>query len=484
MTDERVNDTKSAREPAKVFDAKTGFTVPVFSEEKLIFDIEEPKNIAAPAHSFSIYESPANAQENIVAEPDEAKKIFKRSHSTPAKKTSPQITSLCLCFYVHQPFRLRSYHFSEIGENHFYENHEKNLEMLDRLCDQCYLPANQLLLDLIEKHEGEFRVSFVVSGTALEQFVLYRLDVIESFKGLLETGCVEFLGTTYYHSLSFLYSENEFRRQVEKHRSQLKDIFDFDPKIFCNAELIYRNDLAKHIYDLGFHGMLAEGADLYLKNRSPNFLYEATSVENFSLLLRNYSLSEDIAFRFNNREWNFFPLTAQKFSAWIHDHKNNADAINLFMPYDIFGNYEDEETAILEFLKALPDEILSDHQFSFGLPSEIIEEYQASKTYDVPEYLSQSEEQHDLSVWNGNEMQQEALQKIYALEQKVMATQNEDLIRVWGKLQTADHFKYMGAQSKTKDSAFPSPYDACLHYMNVVSDLERTVDDSLKNSSS
>jgi alpha-amylase len=484
MTDEQVNDTRLSKEPAKVFDAKTGFTIPVFSEEKLIFDIEEPTDVGTPSHSFSIYESPAIAQESIVAEPNEAKKNFRPSYSLPAKKSSSQITSLCLCFHVHQPFKLRSYHFNEIGENHFYENHEKNLETLNRLCDQCYLPANQLLLDLIQRYEGNFRVSFVLSGTAIEQFVLYRPDVIESFKSLVETGCVELLGTTYYQSLSFLYSENEFRRQAEKHRGKLNEIFNSEPKVFCNAELIYRNDLASLVRTMGFKAMLVEGADLNLENRSPNFIYQASDAENFVLLLRNFSLSDDIASRFNDRDWNFFPLTAQKFSAWIHDHKNNADVINLFMPYHTFSKSNDEETSILEFLKVLPGAILNDHQFSFGLPSEIIEVYEASKTYNVPDYLSKAEEQHDLSPWTGNEMQQQALEKIYALEQKVLATQNEDLISVWGKLQTADHFKYMETQSKTNDSSFASPYDACLYYMNVLSDLEQTVDDSLHNSSS
>jgi len=395
-------------------------------------------------------------------------------------------TSICFYFQVHQPFRLRNYQFHEIGSNHFYEHYNLNLEILNKVADKCYLPANEKLLELIGKHKENFKVAFSISGCALEQFELYRPDVIKSFQKLAATNNVEFLSETYYHSLSFIYSKKEFDRQVELHSKKIKSLFNFEPKVFRFTELVFNNELAKHVASLGYGGMLCEGADKLLKGRTPNHVFRAAEVENFSLLLKNYSLSDDIAFRFSNRDWDGWPLTADKFAKWLHDHAANSETINLFMDYETFGEHQWEETGIFEFLDSLPEVVLDHPDFRFRTPSEVIQLYPARDIYDVPEYSSWADEQRDLSAWTENEMQREAIEKIYSLEKLVKESSNEDLMKVWGKLQTSDHYYYMSTKFWADGdvhkyfSPFISPYEACVFYMNVISDFEISVREHLK----
>jgi len=412
-----------------------------------------------------------------------------------AKQAKPQQkknfgTSICFYFQVHQPFRLRNYNFDEIGKDHYYENYDQNVSILNKVADKCYLPTNAKLLELMMRHKGKFKVAFSFSGCALEQFELYRPDVLRSFKALVNSGYVEVLSETYYHSLSFLYSKEEFDRQVEKHKQKIKELFDEEPKVFRFSELIYSNELANHIAAKGYKGMLCEGTDKWLKGRSPNHVYLSPENLNFSLLLKNYHLSDDIAFRFSNREWENWPLTAEKFATWLHDHAADAETINLFLDYETFGEHQWKETGIFDFLDYLPEYVLNHPDFSFRTPSEVIQTYTARDVYDVPEYSSWADEERDLSAWRENEMQKEALEKIYALEKTVLQTHNEDLIKVWSKLQTSDHFYYMSTKFWADGdvhkyfSPFPTPYDACVYYMNVISDLEKTVEEELRKNRS
>jgi alpha-amylase len=388
--------------------------------------------------------------------------------------------SICFYFQVHQPYRLKEYTFFEIGNNHFYENNELNYRIINKVSDKCYLHANNLLLELIKKHEGKFRISYSITGTALEQIEHWRPDVLQSFKELSKTGCVEFLAETYYHSLSFLYSKNEFDRQVNLHRELIKKHFNQSPTVFRNTELIYSNELAAYIEKKGYKGILCEGADKVLGDRNPNHLYHPPEGK-IKSLLKNYRLSDDIAFRFSDKNWVEFPLTADKFAYWVHQAAGNAEVINFFMDYETFGEHQWAETGIFEFLQFLPEKILAHPDFNFKTPSEIVDAYDARDVYDVHEPVSWADTERDLSAWLSNNMQKEAMQKIYSLEDKVKATSNVELINTWARLLTSDHFYYMSTKFWADGdvhkyfSPYHSPYDAYIFYMNCLSDFELTL---------
>ncbi|MGB3076854.1 MAG: glycoside hydrolase family 57 protein [Chitinophagales bacterium] len=470
---------EKASDVEKEFDPVTGFTVPVYALNENLANIfidsmATGNNTGESGVIKSVEEKTANLTSAIL--PAELITL------SPARKANELPgTSVCFYFQVHQPFRLRNYNYDQIGHDHYYENYDMNVEILNKVADKCYLPTNAKILELLLRHKGRFKVAYSISGVALEQFELYRPDVILSFQALAATGYVEMLDETYYHSLSFLYSKDEFDRQVKMHREKIKKLFNLEPAIFRNTELIFNNDLAAHVASLGYKGMLCEGTDRYLVTRSPNQVYTAPGVENFSLLLKNYRLSDDIAFRFSNHNWEDWPLTADKFSKWLHDHAGQAETINLFMDYETFGEHQWKETGIFDFLDNLPEMILDHPDFYFRSPSEVISNHPPRDVYDAPEFTSWADEERDLSAWNENELQREALEKIYALEHAVKATDNEDLLKVWSKLQTSDHFYYMSTKFWADGdvhkyfSPFPSPYDAGIFYMNVISDLEKTI---------
>jgi len=389
--------------------------------------------------------------------------------------------SVCLYFQVHQPYRLKPYSCFQIGEDHFYEDQYKNNEVLERVSRKCYLPGNHILLDLINKHQGKFKVAFSITGTAWEQIEKNEPEVLESFIQLSKTGCVEFLSETYYHSLSFLYSADEFIRQVDMHRKMVKRITGQTPKVFRNTELVYDNKLATLVSTLGFKGIICEGVDQILGSRSPNFLYSPPGTPNLKCLLKNYKLSDDVAFRFSDKNWDQFPLTADRFAHWVHQAAGNGETINLFMDYETFGEHQWPETGIFDFLKQMPEEILKHPDFNFKTPSEVIDAYQAKGEYDVPYFISWADTERDLSAWLGNELQHDAMERIYQLEQSVKETNNDDLIRSWARLLTSDHFYYMSTKYWNDGdvhkyfSPYGTPYDAYINYMNIVSDLELTI---------
>ena len=396
------------------------------------------------------------------------------------------MTSVCFYFQVHQPFRLRPYHFEEIGNEHFYEFTEQNSAILERVSQKCYLRTNAVILELIRKHGGKFKVSYSISGVCLEQFELYKPEVIESFRKLIATGCVEILAETYYHSLSFFYSKKEFERQVKKHGEKVYELFGVRPRIFRNTELMYSNEVAHFVAGMGYKGILCEGVDRLLHGRSPNFIYHTPFNDGIGLLLKNYSLSDDLAFRFSNRDWVDFPLTAPKFAKWIHSTAGNAETINLFMDYETFGEHQWPETGIFDFLEYMPGEILKHPDFDFKTPTEVIESYPARDQYDVPYPISWADAERDLSAWLENRMQQSALHAVYSLEEDVMNTGDSQLIHTWGKLQTSDHFYYMSTKFWSDGdvhkyfSPFDSPYDAAMFYMSVLADFKITVQKALE----
>jgi alpha-amylase len=394
--------------------------------------------------------------------------------------------SVCLYFQVHQPFRLKPYDCFKIGYDHVYEDELKNREILDRVSKKCYLPANEALHRLIDQHKGNFKIAYSISGTALEQFEAYQPDVLRSFQNLAETGCVEFLSETYYHSLSFLYSRKEFIRQVGKHKAKIEQLFHQTPSVFRNTELIYNNEIANFIAGMGYKGILSEGLDHVLGDRSPNFLYHPTGTRDIKSLLKNYTLSDDIAFRFSNKDWAEWPLTASKFAAWVHQIAGNGETLNLFMDYETFGEHQWPETGIFEFLSALPQEILKHPDFNFKTPSEVIDTYEVHGEYDVHSLSSWADIERDLSAWLGNSLQHDAMERVYALESRIHETNDPALLDSWARLLTSDHFYYMSTKYWNDGdvhkyfSHYNTPYDAYINFMNVLTDLEHIIEINLE----
>jgi alpha-amylase len=385
--------------------------------------------------------------------------------------------SVCLYFQVHQPYRLKDYPFFKIGKDHLYEATALNVEILNRVSDRCYLPVNQLMFNLIRKHEGKFKITFSITGTVLEQLHRHRPDVIASFKELAETGSVEFLSETYYHSLASLFSPSEFERQVKMHEKAMKNILGIKPKVFRNTELMYQNGFADVLDGLGYKMALAEGAQKYLGRESTNQIFVSKN-QKIKVLPRNFILSDDIAFRFSDPSWSEYPLMAGTFSKWLHTITDANACINLFMDYETFGEHRKAETGIFEFMKALPQSVLEDKKFSFATPSDFLKLKPANPpVFDSPAWSSWADEEKDVSAWMDDNMQKDALKKVYELEETVLAINKPDLLDVWGKLQTSDHFYYMSTRYRNNPvhqafSPYSSPYDAYLNYMNVLSDFK------------
>jgi alpha-amylase len=389
------------------------------------------------------------------------------------------MASVCFYFQVHQPFRLKEYSFFHIGRDYAYENHELNLEVLNKVSDKCYIKSNAFLLDLIKKNKGKFKVAFSISGVALEQFEKYRPDVLASFQDLAKTGCVEFLGETYYHTLAALYSAEEFQRQVDLHKAKIFELFGLVPSVFRNTELIYNDNLAIYIQKHGYIGLLCEGAERLIANNQSNRMYSANNEDGIAILARNYKLSDDISFRFSDKNWKEWPLTASKFTSWLEGLCENKESIfNLFMDYETFGEHQWEGTGIFDFLKEFPQSLLANKLIDFKTPSEIINKYKKHGVVNAPETISWADSERDMSAWQGNSMQYECLEKIYSLEDKVIASKNVELIDCWSKLQTSDHFYYMSTKHSSDGavhsyfSPYNTPHDAYLYYINIIADFE------------
>ncbi|MFT7615519.1 MAG: alpha-amylase [Candidatus Woesearchaeota archaeon] len=398
------------------------------------------------------------------------------------------MVTVCFYFQVHQPFRLRHYSVFDIGKNTNYYDDEKNRAIANKVAQKCYLPTNKLMLDLIKRTGGKFRIAYSISGVALEQFEKYCPEVLETFKDLAKTGSVEFLAETYYHSLSFLYSKTEFLEQVKKHEDTLKRLLGVEkPTTFRNTELIYNNELAKFIEDQGYKAIIAEGADHVMGWKSPSFVHTPVTCTKLKLLLKNYKLSDDIAFRFSNKGWEEWPLTAEKFTHWVNAYNGNGETLNLFMDYETFGEHQWEDTGIFQFLEALPFEILKNPDNNFKTPSEVAQIYDSHGELDVHHTISWADMERDLSAWLGNKMQDTSIEQLYAIEERVKKTKNPELIESWRKLTTSDHFYYMCTKWFADGDVhkyfnpYDSPYDSFIAFMNVLNDLIIRSDDSHQN---
>lgn len=384
--------------------------------------------------------------------------------------------TICLNFIVHQPFRFRKVHFFDIGNDpYFYDDYTNELN-IRKIATHSYLPTNNLLLKLIQKHEGKFKVSFSISGIVIDQFLLYAPEVIESFQRLANTGCVEFMAETYSHSLVSLSHKDNFRNQVKAHVDIIEELFGHQPKSFTNTDLIYSNEISATVAEMGFKSIITEGEKNFLQWKSPNYAYCNVINPKLKVLLRNPQLSDDIMLRFSNRSWNQWPLTADKYVHWLNQINHNEEVITLLMNYETFGTYHKKDSGIFKFLESFPKKIFMDSDYTFMTPTEIADHIQPISAIDVsyPQLLTSDK---DLSSLLRNELQQEAFDKLYALDKKIEHCSDSRLIQDWLYLQASDHFYFMGNKffsSKNEHNIkkpYESPYEAFINYMNILNDF-------------
>jgi alpha-amylase len=344
------------------------------------------------------------------------------------------------------------------------------------VAEKSYLPTNARLLELL-KNNPEFKISLSITGTVIEQLEKWSPESLESFKRLTETGRVEIVAETYHHSLAFFYSRAEFEMQVEMHKQKIQEIFGQTPRVFRNTELSYNNDVAYWADRAGYKGILAEGWDPVLGWRSPNFVYRPTYTNQIRLLMKNYKLSDDIAFRFGDHDWAEWPLTADKFSHWLSEDKE-ATNFNLFMDYETFGEHQWSESGIFDFLSHLPQEWLKTEGNTFMTVSEVIDNFEAVDQVDVPNTITWADTERDLSAWLGNALQSSSIESLYGLQDKIIGSGDFALIEDWRRLQTSDHFYYMCTKYFNDGdihayfSPYDTPYEAYVNFMNAYHDLK------------
>jgi glycoside hydrolase family 57, candidate alpha-glycosidase len=384
--------------------------------------------------------------------------------------------AICFYFQIHQPFRLKRYRFFDIGNNHYYFDDFANDDIITRIAHRSYIPAAQSLLRMIEDTNGAFRCAFSITGVALEQIEQYVPELLDLLKKLAATGKVDFLAETYDHSLASLADPEEFAIQVKLHTDKIKELFGITPKVFRNTELIYSDDIAPQIYAMGFKGCITEGAKHILGWKSPNYVYAAASAPKLKLLLKNDKLSDDIARRFNDTSWNEYPLTADKYIGWIADTPQEEQVFNLFMNLETFGEFQTADTGIFQFLEALP-RFARERGVEFITPSEAIKTFKPVDTLSVVHPISWADEARDTSAWLGNQLQNEAFNKLYSVAERVRLSDNRKLKEDWGRLQASDHLFYMSTKHMADGavhsmfSPYETPYQAFTNYMNVLADF-------------
>jgi alpha-amylase len=385
--------------------------------------------------------------------------------------------SVCLLFQIHQPFRHRRYRFFDIGADHYYYDDYTNDAVMTGIAAKSYLPANHLLLKLADQLGSKLKVAFSISGTALDQIEMYAPPVIESFQQLAKTGCVEFLAETYSHSLASLKNNDIFSEQVLLHSQKIFNLFGQKPKVFRNTEMIYSDQIGVQVAEMGFDGMVTEGAKQVLGWKSPGFLYVNAVNPRLKVLMRNYKLSDDIAFRFSNKKWAEYPLNADKYVRWLRNLHEKDELVNLFMSYEAFGERHDEESGIITFLEELLVKIAQHPDFKLVTPSEVTHTLQPVSAVSVLHPISWADEERDLTAWLGNEMQNESFEKLYNLSNQIAGCTDSGLLKDWNYLQASDHFFYMSTKVSSDGEVhkhfnpFGSPYEAFINYMNILSDF-------------
>jgi alpha-amylase len=389
--------------------------------------------------------------------------------------------AIVLYLHVHQPYRIKHYTVFDTGADHKYFDAEfddktSNERILKKVAEKSYLPTNKYLLELLNNNP-EFKVSLSITGTVIEQLEKWSPEALESFRELARTGRVEIVGETYHHSLAFFYSRTEFEMQVDMHKRKIEEVFGQTPKVFRNTELAYNNDLAHWADQAGYTGILAEGWDAVLDWRSPNFVYKPTNTNNVKLLMKNYKLSDDIAFRFGDSNWAEYPLTADKFSHWLSED-NNATNFNLFMDYETFGEHQWSESGIFGFLEHLPKEWLKSDNHTFMTVSEAALSYEPVDEINTPQTVTWADTERDLSAWLGNAMQDSSIKMLYDMENQIIGSNDLALIDDWRRLQTSDHFYYMctkwfnDGDIHAYFSPYDTPYEAYINFMNAFRDVK------------
>ncbi len=377
---------------------------------------------------------------------------------------------------------MKTYRFFNMGKDHHYLDDLLNRSIMMKVARECYLPMNALLLSLIRENEGKFKCSFSITGIAIEQFRAYAPEVLDSFRALAQTGCVEFLAETYSHSLVSLASPEAFVDEVKLHAKTIEKEFGVKPKAFRNTELIYSDQIGEAVAKMGFKTMLAEGAKHVMGWKSPNYVYANALDQKLRLLLRNYKLSDDIAFRFSNPSWGEYPLTADKYVGWLRSEESAGEVLNLFMDYETFGEHQKSSTGIFDFMKAFPAVAIASGDLEFATVSDAAKKYQPVSVLHCPHVMSWADEERDVTAWLGNELQNEAFEKIQTVGDKVKALKSSDFNHVWRFMQTSDHFYYMATKWLSDGDVhsyfnpYDSAYDAFINYMNVLADFEIEID--------
>lgn len=388
--------------------------------------------------------------------------------------------SVCLNFHVHLPRMLRRYTFFDIGQDHVYEDGERNQQTLDKMCDECYLPANTVMLDLIRRYKGDFRISFSITGVLLDQLEQDRCDALKSFQRLADTGCVEFISETYYHSLAFLFSPREFKEQVTIQREKIKNLFGKTPTAFRPTAFIYSNSLARIVEKMGYGVILIDERERLSGRQSPCSVYKPAGCRKLKALMKNQSLSEDIAVHFTDPKWGEHPLSAAAYADWIHGMNDSEDSINLFWDYETFGKQGEQETDIMKFMELLPGEILKNPDFCFRTPSETARDCDSGVEPDGPD-IPADDGADLMKKWFGNELQKDAVATLYGMEAKVRRRKDESCLHVWRMLQEFDHFTNMRTEEfdheygQQHSHPYGSPYDTYINYMNIIDDFSRRI---------
>lgn len=394
------------------------------------------------------------------------------------------MTSVCLYFEVHQPTRLNRFSVFNVGKNadplSTYFNHELNYWIFEKVAKKCYIPTNRLLLDLINEFDGKFRISFSLTGTFVEYCEKYIPSLLDSFRDLFATGAVDLIEETYFHSLSSLYDDlDEFEEQVKLHNKMMKRIFNYKPRVFRNTEAIFDNRIAKKVSEMGYKGILTEGTEKILDWRSQNYLYKPVDVD-IKVLLRNYTLSDDVGFRFSARGWPGYPLTADKYAHWLASCEG--DIINLFIDYETFGEHHWIETGIFDFLDHLPREVLKHRHLDFVTVSEAVERYEPVGEINVPWAISWADADRDVSTWLGNNMQTACFNELKELGKKIKDKNDKNLLYIWRLLQTSDHLYYLSTKGMEDGdvhayfSPYSGPYEGFINYMNILQDLKQRLE--------
>ena len=433
----------------------------------------EPTEMKKKSKTSDVASSPKTSDEK-------SKKAGTKEKKSTKRNLDPNLPAICLFFEAHQPNRLKPYSFFQIGSDPFYENDTLNQQILSKVSERCYLPANALFERLTEETKGDFRFSMSLSGVFLEQCEHHRPDVLKSFQDLHAAGGLELLAETYYHSMGYHQSKGEFEEQVALQQQKLKEVFDCKPSIYRHTEQIYFNELAAHMEDLGFKGMLAEGVERVLQGRSANRLYQAPNVKRLKTLLRAGGLSDDLGFRFGDHDWAEHPLMAGKFADWCQ--ASGGDVVNLQLNYETIGEHQGKETGIFEFWEAFVKEWI-ERGGEFLTPSEVIARFEAKQIYDCHEPTSWADTEKDLSPWKGNTMQLEARRKILLIEKAVKAKDDPELLHQWRKMHTSDHIYYMSTKERESRAVhesfrpYSNAYDPYLYFMNALSDLQLRVEE-------